>query len=49
VVGVTVSLSLVVHSLTVWPGINWLAEKGRAEPADGSDVHVAQPRGEPQA
>ncbi len=31
VVGVTVSLSLVVHSLTVWPGINWLAKKGRVE------------------
>jgi sodium/hydrogen antiporter len=30
-VGVTVSLSLVVHSLTVWPGINWLAKKGRVE------------------
>jgi NhaP-type Na+/H+ or K+/H+ antiporter len=26
-VGVTVSLSLFVHSLTVWPGINWLATK----------------------
>jgi sodium/hydrogen antiporter len=26
-VGVTVSLSLLVHSLTVWPGINWLAKK----------------------
>jgi NhaP-type Na+/H+ or K+/H+ antiporter len=30
-VGVTVSLSLVVHSLTVWPGIKWLAKKGRVE------------------
>jgi NhaP-type Na+/H+ or K+/H+ antiporter len=49
VVGVTVSLSLVVHSLTVWPGINWLAKNGCVEPADGSDVHVAQSGGEPQA
>jgi len=31
VVGVTVSLSLVVHSLTVWPGINWLAKRERVE------------------
>ena len=30
-VGVTVSLSLLVHSLTVWPGINWLAKKARVE------------------
>jgi NhaP-type Na+/H+ or K+/H+ antiporter len=30
-VGVTVSLSLVVHSLTVWPGINWLATNERVE------------------
>jgi NhaP-type Na+/H+ or K+/H+ antiporter len=30
-VGVTVSLSLLVHSLTVWPGINWLATKERVE------------------
>jgi NhaP-type Na+/H+ or K+/H+ antiporter len=49
VVGVTVSLSLVVHSLTVWPGINWLAKNGCVEPVGGSDVHVAQPGGEPQA
>jgi len=48
-VGVTVSLSLVLHSLTVWPGINWLAKKRRVEPAGGSDVHVAQPDGEPHA
>jgi sodium/hydrogen antiporter len=33
VVGVTVSLSLVVHSLTVWPGINWLAQKKLIAPA----------------
>jgi NhaP-type Na+/H+ or K+/H+ antiporter len=32
-VGVTVSLSLVVHSLTVWPGIDWLAKKERIEAA----------------
>jgi NhaP-type Na+/H+ or K+/H+ antiporter len=31
VVGVSVSLSLVVHSLTVWPGINWLAKKAGVE------------------
>jgi len=31
VVAVTVTLSLVVHSLTVWPGIKWLAAR---EPAD---------------
>jgi hypothetical protein len=30
-VGVTVSLSLLVHSLTVWPGINWLATKEPVE------------------
>ena len=30
-VGVTVSLSLVVHSLTVWPGIKWLATNERVE------------------
>ncbi|HEV7420858.1 MAG TPA: cation:proton antiporter [Mycobacterium sp.] len=27
VVAVTITLSLVVHSLTVWPGINWLAAR----------------------
>jgi NhaP-type Na+/H+ or K+/H+ antiporter len=32
-VGVTVSLSLLVHSLTVWPGINWLATKEPVEVA----------------
>jgi NhaP-type Na+/H+ or K+/H+ antiporter len=31
VVVVTVTLSLVVHSLTAWPGIKWLAAR---EPAD---------------
>jgi NhaP-type Na+/H+ or K+/H+ antiporter len=30
-IGVTVSLSLVVHSLTVWPGIHWLATKEPVE------------------
>jgi sodium/hydrogen antiporter len=34
-VGVTVSLSLVVHSLTAWPGINWLAKK---QPVDVEKV-----------
>lgn len=49
VVGITVSLSLVVHSLTVWPGINWLAKRVPLEPAGESDVDVAQPDGEPHA
>jgi NhaP-type Na+/H+ or K+/H+ antiporter len=43
-VGVTVSLSLVLHSLTVWPGINWLAKR-----AVTSDVDVAKPDSEPDA
>lgn len=30
-VGVTVSMSLVVHSLAVWPGINWLATRPHVE------------------
>jgi sodium/hydrogen antiporter len=30
VVAVTVSLSLVVHSLSAWPGITWLATPDRA-------------------
>jgi NhaP-type Na+/H+ or K+/H+ antiporter len=30
VVAVTVSLSLVVHSLSAWPGIRWLATPDRA-------------------
>ncbi|MFI5509411.1 cation:proton antiporter [Mycobacterium sp. NPDC051804] len=46
-VGVAVSLSLVVHSLTVWPGINWLATKVRA--AGASDVDVAKADGEAEA
>jgi NhaP-type Na+/H+ or K+/H+ antiporter len=33
IVGITVSLSLVVHSLTVWPGINWLAKNQRVDVA----------------
>ncbi len=33
VVVVTVSLSLVVHSLTAWPGIKWLAATPEQTPA----------------
>jgi NhaP-type Na+/H+ or K+/H+ antiporter len=37
-VGITVSLSLVVHSLTVWPGIKWLADRDPTASTGGNTV-----------
>jgi len=34
VVAVTVTLSLVVHSLTAWPGIRWLVATPDEKPGD---------------
>jgi NhaP-type Na+/H+ or K+/H+ antiporter len=42
VVAVTVTLSLVVHSLIAWPGIRWLAARGPVAEA-GEELAVAAP------
>jgi NhaP-type Na+/H+ or K+/H+ antiporter len=38
VVAVTVTLSLVVHSVTAWPGIAWLGAREAADAPDPDEV-----------